>query len=337
MTRLSAAALAAAILAASSSSTANAFVPPSPTTSSISASTFVQRREVATVPTVTNQGLVYFPSVAHHTGHTTALQMGLVDRFLRVAKGNVNAVLQNLEAPEKIMNQAVEDMQNDLIKIRQTYAEVTASQRRLIKQKQQASAVAEDWYGRAQLALERGKEDLAREALARRQQQVEVINELQPQIDLQAKSLDKLYEGMNALEKKILEAKAKKDQYIARAKTAESVTKVNDMIGAIGVGKTSMDAFRRMEEKVEALEAAADASAEMSGLSNLLPGGSDAFSLEKEFLMLESSASVDEELARMKKNLLGPSASPDNKKWKAMKYDPAVEIELEKVKADIAA
>ena len=336
MTRLSAAALAAAILAASSSSTANAFVPLSPTTSSISASTFIQRREVAIVPTVTSQGLVYRPSVAN-TGHTTSLQMGLVDRFLRVAKGNVNAVLQNLEAPEKIMNQAVEDMQNDLIKIRQTYAEVTASQRRLIKQKQQASAVAEDWYGRAQLALERGKEDLAREALARRQQQIEVLNELQPQIDLQAKSLDKLYEGMNALEKKILEAKAKKDQYIARAKTAESVTKVNDMIGAIGVGKTSMDAFRRMEEKVEALEAAADASAEMSGLSNLLPGGSDAFSLEKEFLMLESSASVDEELARMKKNLLGPSASPDNKKWKAMKYDPAVEIELEKVKADIAA
>ena len=277
---------------------------------------------------------MYHPSVAYHTGHTTALQMGLVDRFLRVAKGNVNAVLQNLEAPEKIMNQAVEDMQNDLIKIRQTYAEVTASQRRLIKQKQHASAVAEDWYGRAQLALERGKEDLAREALARRQQQIEVINELQPQIDLQAKGLDKLYEGMNALEKKILEAKAKKDQFVARAKTAESVTKLNDMIGAIGVGKTSMDAFRRMEEKVEALEAAADASAEMSGLSNLL---SDTFSVEKEFLMLESSASVDEELARMKKNILGPSTLPDTKKWKTKKYDPAVEIELEKVKADIAA
>uniref|UniRef100_A0A7S0FPQ4 PspA/IM30 family protein n=1 Tax=Minutocellus polymorphus TaxID=265543 RepID=A0A7S0FPQ4_9STRA len=329
---VSATALASAILAASSSSSANAFVAPPPPTTSISASTFVRRQEVATVPAVA----VYHP-LAPRTGTTTTLQMGLVDRFLRVAKGNVNSVLQNLEAPEKIMNQAVEDMQKDLIKIRQTYAEVTASQRRVIKQKQQASAVAEDWYGRAQLALERGKEDLAREALARRQQQIEVVNELQPQIDLQAASLDKLYEGMNALEKKILEAKSKKDQYVARAKTAESVTKVNDMIGAMGVGKTSMDAFRRMEEKVEALEAAAEASAEMSGLSNLLPGGSDAFSLEKEFLMLESSASVDEELARMKKNVLGPSTSPDIKKWKAKTYDPAVEIELERVKADIAA
>lgn len=336
----SSAALAAVILAASSPSSADAFVTPhsSPAsaTTSISSSTFVQRREVANVPPVTsavNNGLVYQPS-ATHVGTPTALQMGLVDRFLRVAKGNVNAVLQSLEAPEKIMNQAVSDMQNDLIRIRQTYAEVTASQRRLIKQKQQASAVAEDWYGRAQLALERGKEDLAREALARRQQQIEVINKLQPQIDAQAASLDRLYEGMSALEKKIMEAKAKKDQYIARAKTAESVTKVNDMIGAIGTGKTSMDAFRRMEEKVEALEAAAEASAEMSGLSNLLPGGSDAFTLEKEFQLLEASSSVDEELARMKKNLLGPSDS--SKKWKTKKYDPAVEIELEKVKADIS-
>lgn len=338
----SSAALAAIILAASSPSSAEAFVtshssPASATGTSISSSTFVQRREVATVPTVTsvvNNSLMYQPSTAH-AGTPTALQMGLVDRFLRVAKGNVNAVLQNLEAPEKIMNQAVSDMQNDLIKIRQTYAEVTASQRRLIKQKQQASAVAEDWYGRAQLALERGKEDLAREALARRQQQIEVINELQPQIDAQAASLDRLYEGMSALEKKILEARAKKDQYIARAKTAQSVTKVNDMIGAIGTGKTSMDAFKRMEEKVEALEAAAEASAEMSGLSNLLPGGSDAFTLEKEFQLLEASSSVDEELARMKKNLSGPSDS--SKKWKTKKYDPAVEIELEKVKADISA
>lgn len=325
MTRIATAALTAVILAAFSPSTANAFVThSSPATSraptSISSSTFVQRRELANVPTVTgtaNNGLVYHPSV---------LQMGLVDRFLRVAKGNVNAVLQNLEAPEKIMNQAVADMQQDLIKIRQTYASLTASQRRLIKQKQQASAVAEDWYGRAQLALERGKEDLAREALARRQQQIEIINELQPQIEGQAASLDKLYEGMGALEKKILEAKAKKDQYIARAKTAESVTKVNDMIGAIGAGKTSMDAFRRMEEKVEALEAAAEASAEMSGLSTLLPGGSDAFTLEKEFLLLESSSSVDEELARMKKNLLGPA---DTKKWKTKEHGHALEMEME--------
>lgn len=260
--------------------------------------------------------------------------MGLVDRFMRVAKGNINAVLQNLEAPEKIMNQAVEDMQKDLVKVRQTYAEVTASQRRLIKQKQQAKSVADDWYRRAQLALKSGQEGLAREALARRQQQIEFMNDLQPQIEGQAASLEKLYQGMNALEQKILDARSKKEQFIARAKTAESVTKVNDMLGGM-TGKTSMDAFKRMEEKVEALEAAADASAEMSGLNNLLPGGKDALTLEQEFMLLEGSAAVDEELAKMKKNILGPAR--DDTKWKAREFGPEVERELAKVKAELSS
>ena len=103
-----------------------------------------------------------------------------------------------------------------MVKIRQSYAEVTATQRRLLKQKEQADALAQDWYKRAQLALEKGNEDLAREALSRKQQQSEEAESLQMQIDTQAASIDKLYEGMQMLEKKILESKAKKEQFVAR-------------------------------------------------------------------------------------------------------------------------
>jgi hypothetical protein len=88
--------------------------------------------------------------------------MNLFDRFTRVAKSNLNNVLKNLEDPEKIMTQAVEDMQKDLVKVRQSYAEVTAIQRRLLKQKEQCDAVADDWYKRAQLALQAGNECLAK-------------------------------------------------------------------------------------------------------------------------------------------------------------------------------
>ena len=59
--------------------------------------------------------------------------MNLADRFFRVVKANLNSVLQNLEDPEKILEQAVEDMQKDLIKIRQSYAEVTATQKRCVR------------------------------------------------------------------------------------------------------------------------------------------------------------------------------------------------------------
>jgi len=173
---------------------------------------------------------------------TSALQMNLFDRFTRVVKSNANEILKNLEDPEKIMNQALEDMQNDLVKVRQSYAEITAMQRRLMKQKEQADAVAQDWYKRAQLALEKGNDGLAKEALTRRQNAVEEADNLQQQIDMQVASIDKLYEGMQVLEKKILESKSKKDQMVARARTAQSTQKVNDMLGGV-TGKTSMDAL----------------------------------------------------------------------------------------------
>jgi len=239
--------------------------------------------------------------------------MNLFDRFSRVAKSNINNVLKNLEDPEKILNQAVEDMQADLVKIRQSYAEVTAVQRRLLKQQEQANAIAADWYERAQLALKSGNDELAREALSRRQQQVDVSTDLQSQIDVQNMSIDKLFEGMQALENKIMESKAKKEQMIARARTAESTQKVNDMLSGV-TGSTSMDAFNRMEDKVEALEAAAEVSSEMGSLGgNMLPGSSGA-DLEKQFRALEGASAVDDELKKMKGALSGSSSAESKKK-----------------------
>jgi len=252
-----------------------------------------------------------------------SLSMNLFDRFSRVAKSNLNNILKNLEDPEKIMNQAVEDMQADLVKIRQSYAEVTATQRRLLKQKEQADALAADWYSRAQLALQKNQEDLAKEALSRRQVQLDTSANLASQIETQNKSIDQLYEGMKMLDSKILEAKSKKEQMVARARTAQSTQKVNDMLSGV-TGKTSMDAFTRMEEKVEQLEAAAEVSTE---LGNMLPGSSDS-SVDKQFLMLEASSAVDDELEKMKKNLLTGSSSDKSPK------SSNVDDELERLKRD---
>lgn len=308
--------------------TTDAFAPPS----MASSSSFVPR--ATSVVTTTLYGPNHFyKSVQQQynnnnnnvhrktpSSSASALQMGLVDRFMRVAKSNINSVLMNLEGPEKIMNQAVEDMQKDLLKIRQSYAEVTASQRRLAKQRESAEVSAQDWYNRAQLALRKGNEGLARAALTRRQEQLDVVQGLTSQMDVQGAAIDKLYEGMHTLEAKILEAKQKKEQYAARAKTAESTVKVNDMLSGM-TGKTSMDAFTRMEEKVEALEAAAEASAEMSSLAgNYLPGSSES-ELEKEFLFLEGSASVEDELNKMKTKLLSGSSSSKTK----LDVDPELE------------
>jgi len=189
-----------------------------------------------------------------------------------------------------------------------------------MKQKEQADALATDWYQRAQLALQKSNDTLAKEALTRRQQQLEQVAKLQEQLDSQTSSIDQLYNAMQALEAKIMEAKSKKDQMIARARTAASTAKVNDMLSGVG-GSSGMEAFSRMEEKVEALEATAEVSAEMGNV-NALPGSD----IEKEFRALEAGDAVDDELKKMKGLLGGSSSAPPS--------DPAVDDELEKLKRD---
>lgn len=224
-----------------------------------------------------------------------------------------------------------------MVKVRQSYAEVTATQRRFLKQKEQCDSVAADWYNRAQLALKASNEGLAKEALTRRQQQLDEAEALQAQIDAQAANIDKLYEGMQTLEKAILEAKSKKEQMVARARTAQSTQKVNDMLGGV-TGKTSMDAFKRMEDKVEALEAAAEVSAEMG---NILPGSAGG-DLEKEFKLLEANSSVDSELEKLKAGLLGPAkddsssskSSSSSSSSSSAAANAAVDDELAKLKKD---
>lgn len=183
----------------------------------------------------------------------------------------------------------------DLVKIRQAYAEAAATQRRYQRQKEQAESEGDAWYARANLALRRGNEVLAREALSRRQAFVDKARGLEDALNTQSVASDKLYEAMTALESKMKEAVNKKQQLIARAKTAKSMQQVNDMLSGLGTGKNSMSAFVRMEEKVEALEAAAEVSADMA----LIPNNS----MESEFRLLESSSEVENELRKMKSDL----------------------------------
>ncbi|GMH64954.1 hypothetical protein TrRE_jg9181, partial [Triparma retinervis] len=124
-----------------------------------------------------------------------------------VAKANLNNIAKKLEDPEKIMTQALEDMQGDLVKVRQSYAEVTASVRRLTKEMDTATKMSNEWRARAETALRAGEEELAKEALQRRQVATEKAEALTMQIQTQEDSLGKLKEGMELLEGKILESK----------------------------------------------------------------------------------------------------------------------------------
>ena len=223
--------------------------------------------------------------------------MNIGERFVRLVKSNVNEALNKMEDPEKVLEQAVQDMQKDLVKVRQAYAEVSASTKRMEEQVRLAEAEGAKWYERAQLALTKGEDELAREALTRRSQQLEMGESLKVQIEAQQGSITSLYESMKELEAKMAEAKAKKDQIIARARTAKAATKVNDMLAGVG-SSSSMAAFDRMTDKVEQLEAEADVAKQLAASS---PGSGTGGSLDAQFKALEASNSVDDELEAMKR------------------------------------
>jgi phage shock protein A len=218
--------------------------------------------------------------------------MGLFDRIGRVVRANLNSFISSAEDPEKILEQTVLDMQNDLIQLRQAVAQAIATQKRTERQAGQSLATAEEWYRRAQLALQKGDDNLAREALTRRKSYQDTAEALQSQINQHSSIVLQLKQNMVKLESKLADAKTKKDMYIARARSAKASEKLNEMMGRVGAG-SAMAAFERMEEKVLQLEARSEAIAELSGNT-----------LENQFKALESDdGEIDEELAAMKAQL----------------------------------
>ncbi len=221
--------------------------------------------------------------------------MGLFDRIMRVIRANLNSLVSGAEDPEKILEQAVMDMQEDLIQLRQAVAQAIATQKRTERQYSQAQTTADEWYRRAQLALQKGEESLAREALTRRKSYQDTAEAMRSQIEQQFTIVTQLKQNMMKLESKISEAKTKKDLYIARARSAKASQQINDMMGRVGTGG-AISAFERMEEKVLQLEAQSEAVAEL---------GTD--DLEKRIASLGEADAVEAELAAMKNQITGGS------------------------------
>lgn len=218
--------------------------------------------------------------------------MGLLDRFSRLVRGNVSSWVSGSEDPEKVLQQAVADMQNDLVSLRQAVAQAIATQKRTERQAEQAERTAQEWYNRAQLALQKGDEATARDALNQRQTYTQSAQMLTAQIGQQRDIVQTLKANMITLERKIADARTRKDMYIARARAAQSSTRINEMIGNVGTA-SALTAFEKMESRVLDLEAQAEVAREL---------GVDP--IEQEFAQLEGQNTVDAQLAQMKAKMI---------------------------------
>lgn len=219
--------------------------------------------------------------------------MGLFDRISRVIRANVNDMVSNAEDPEKILEQAIIDMKEDLIKMRQAVAQSIAAQKRTEQQYFQNKSEADKWQQRAQLALTKGEEGLAREALMKKKSYGDAAATLKQQLDQQTTQVDGLRRNLIALESKISEANTKKNMLKARFSAAKANEQLQNTIGNLGTS-SSMAAFERMEEKVLQMEAVSQSAGELAGIGQ-----------ENQWAALESGSDVEDELAAMKAQLSG--------------------------------
>ena len=139
--------------------------------------------------------------------------MGIFDRFRRVVKSNLNDMISKAENPEKMLNQLIIDMNEQLIESKKSVASAIADEKKLERLMTQQVNQGEEWDRKARLALKAGKEDLAKEALLRKQEYTGLATQYKEQWDAQHASVEKLKQSLRGLQQKIEEAQRNSQEY----------------------------------------------------------------------------------------------------------------------------
>ncbi len=233
--------------------------------------------------------------------------MGIFSKLSTVIKSNINDLINRAENPEKMLNQIILDMRDQLAKAKREVAAAIADERKLRGQLDDEVKQSREWEKRAMLAVKQGRDDLAKQALVRQQEHAERASALDQTWRAQSAETEKLKGSLRQLNEKIEEAKRKRNLLIAKQKRAQAQRRIHETMS--GLSDTSaFDAFNRMADKIEEEERRSVAHAEVT---EALAGDT----LETEFLRLESGsddAGVDDRLSALKAEMgLLPAGSAE--------------------------
>jgi phage shock protein A len=216
--------------------------------------------------------------------------MGVFERISRIIRSNISDLLDRAEDPEKVLQQIMVDMQQDLREAKLHVAAAIRDQKKLETRYQENLDLADRWEKRAISAVEEGDDALAKEALRRKKNFEQLAKGYKEQLEEQTRSVKLLKTSLAALEAKIEEARRRKDLLIARQKRAQAQKAISESMN--GMSKSSaLAVLERMEGRVKAAEIHAEAIAEL-----------EAESLEARFARLDNE-DVDDELAKLKAKL----------------------------------
>lgn len=229
--------------------------------------------------------------------------MGIFSKFSTLIKSNINDLINRAENPEKMLNQIILDMRDQLAKAKREVAAAIADERKLRKQLDDEIKQMREWEQRAMLAVKEGRDDLAKQALMRQQEHAERAATLEGTWKAQAAETEKLKGSLRQLNDKIEEAKRKRNLLIAKQKRAQAQKRIHETMS--GLSDTSaFEAFNRMAEKIEESERQSIAAAEVNEELTF-------DSLEDQFKQLETggSATADDRLLALKQQM-GLIAAP---------------------------
>jgi phage shock protein A len=218
--------------------------------------------------------------------------MGIFERFSTMLRSNINDLISRAENPEKMLNQLIQDMKSQLAKAKQEAAAAIADEKKLQADAEGLRKQAEDWERRAMLAVQEGRDDLAKQALLRYNESLQGAQSLHEAWVKHKADTENLKVQLRQLNDKIEEAKRKKNILIARAKRAEAQQRIQETMAGMS-DKSAFESFERMTEKIEAIERKALAAAE-------LQQEFQSDDLMQQFKQLEYHGSADQQLIELK-------------------------------------
>jgi len=194
--------------------------------------------------------------------------MALLERVSTLVRANLNDLIDKAEDPEKMLKQVIIDMQNQLLQVKTQVALALADQHLLDKKQKENEEKAADWMRRAEFAVDKQEEDLARAAIERSMGYSEMSEKFGEQLTDQRMQVEGLKNALRKLEHKQAEAQAKCDLLLAQHRRARALSKASDAHGATADGSKAA-AFDRVKHKVSRSEALSQAKAEVAGGDNM--------------------------------------------------------------------
>ncbi len=228
--------------------------------------------------------------------------MGIFSRMGDIINSNLNAMIDKAEDPEKIARLIIQEMEDTLVEVRTDAARNIAERKELSRKAEEYKARAGDWEAKAELALTKDREDLARGALSAKQQAQAMHDVVLKEIDILDEAVAKADADLSKLQTKLDEAKAKHKALMMRGQVARGQIKVRTQLKGTKV-EDALARYERMERKVDELEAHVEAFDLGSGES-----------LESQFAALEADEAVESELAALKAKVKTPKAANGSKK-----------------------